>query len=194
MSESVGWFGKIREKERVRLLISKSCQHEVWWLVLQPIWPSPWEGWLHGDRRCLLEGVFFLDKYPPWAPRPPSSTILRTWARVREAFTAFKCENRGERSRVTVISCGQRVTPQRGLPRAVSIQKALLGKPFKFSTSSTSRSIGEITPPPSSKAQGPSQWVCVCVCVSLSRVQLVVTLWTVAHQASLSVEFSRQAY
>ena len=101
MSESVGWFGKIREKERVRLLISKSCQQEVWWLILQPIWPSPWEGWLPGDRRCLLEGVFFLDKYPPWAPRPPSSTILRTWARVREAFTAFKCENRGERSGVT---------------------------------------------------------------------------------------------
>ena len=27
---------------------------------------------------------------------------------------------------------------------------------------------------------------------SLSRVQLLVTPWTVAHQASLSVEFSRQ--
>ena len=29
---------------------------------------------------------------------------------------------------------------------------------------------------------------------SLSRVQLFVTPWTVAHQASLSMEFSRQEY
>ena len=29
---------------------------------------------------------------------------------------------------------------------------------------------------------------------SLSRVQLFVTLWTVAHQASPSMEFSRQEY
>ena len=29
---------------------------------------------------------------------------------------------------------------------------------------------------------------------SLSRVQLLATLWTVAHQASLSMEFSRQEY
>ena len=28
----------------------------------------------------------------------------------------------------------------------------------------------------------------------LSHVQLFVTLWTVAHQASLSMEFSRQEY
>ena len=35
--------------------------------------------------------------------------------------------------------------------------------------------------------------VCVCVCV-LSRVQLFVTPWTVAHQAPLSMEFSRQKY
>ena len=36
--------------------------------------------------------------------------------------------------------------------------------------------------------------VCVCVCVSaqvLSCVQLFVTPWTVAHQASLSMEFFR---
>ena len=32
----------------------------------------------------------------------------------------------------------------------------------------------------------------VCVCVSL--VQLFVTLWTVAHQAPLSMGFSRQEY
>ena len=41
--------------------------------------------------------------------------------------------------------------------------------------------------------------VCVCVCVCtrasvLSCIQLFVTLWTVAHQALLSVGFSRQEY
>jgi len=35
---------------------------------------------------------------------------------------------------------------------------------------------------------------CVCVCVSLSRVWLCVTPWTVAHQAPLSMGFSRQEY
>ena len=33
-----------------------------------------------------------------------------------------------------------------------------------------------------------------CKCESLSRVQLVVTPWTVAHQAPLFTEFSRQEY
>ena len=36
-------------------------------------------------------------------------------------------------------------------------------------------------------------YVCVCVCV-LSRVQLFVTLWTVAHQTSLSMGFPRQEH
>ena len=31
--------------------------------------------------------------------------------------------------------------------------------------------------------------VCVCVCELLSRLQLFVTPWTVAHQAPLSMEF-----
>ena len=35
--------------------------------------------------------------------------------------------------------------------------------------------------------------VCVCVCV-LIHAQLFVTPWTVAHQAPLSTEFSRQEY
>ena len=36
---------------------------------------------------------------------------------------------------------------------------------------------------------------CVCcVCSSLSHVQLLATPWTVAHQAPLSVGFSRQDY
>ena len=33
----------------------------------------------------------------------------------------------------------------------------------------------------------------MCVCV-LSRVQLFATPWTVAHQAPLSMEFSKQEY
>ena len=39
--------------------------------------------------------------------------------------------------------------------------------------------------------------VCVCVCAVLSRfsrVQLFVTPWTVARQAYLTMEFSRQDY
>ena len=34
----------------------------------------------------------------------------------------------------------------------------------------------------------------MCVCQSLSCVQLFVTLWTVIHQAPLSMEFCRQEY
>ena len=33
-----------------------------------------------------------------------------------------------------------------------------------------------------------------CVCYSISRVRLFVTPWTVAHQASLPMGFSRQEY
>ena len=33
--------------------------------------------------------------------------------------------------------------------------------------------------------------LCVCVCM-LSHVQFFATLWTVAHQTPLSMEFSRQ--
>ena len=36
--------------------------------------------------------------------------------------------------------------------------------------------------------------VCVCVCYLLSRGQLFATTWTTAHQASLSMRFSRQGY
>ena len=39
--------------------------------------------------------------------------------------------------------------------------------------------------------------VCVCVCVcacALNHVQLFATLWTIAHQAPLSIEFSRQEF
>jgi len=35
--------------------------------------------------------------------------------------------------------------------------------------------------------------VCVCVCVLIS-IRLFATLWTVAHQAPLSMRFSRQGY
>ena len=36
------------------------------------------------------------------------------------------------------------------------------------------------------------EYICVCVHVYFSRVQQFVTLWTVAHQAPLSMRFSRQ--
>ena len=36
--------------------------------------------------------------------------------------------------------------------------------------------------------------VCVCVCVLLRHVQFNVTPWIVAHQAPLSMGFSRQEY
>ena len=36
--------------------------------------------------------------------------------------------------------------------------------------------------------------VCVCVCVCVCHVRLFATPWNVAHQVSLSVEFSRQEY
>ena len=38
------------------------------------------------------------------------------------------------------------------------------------------------------------QIACACVLSSLSSVQFCVTLWTVAHQSSLSMGFSRQEY
>ena len=43
-------------------------------------------------------------------------------------------------------------------------------------------------------------YICVCVCVSVcvcvctKSLQLCTTLWTIAHQAPLSMEFSRQEY
>ena len=43
----------------------------------------------------------------------------------------------------------------------------------------------------------PRIWVCVCVhsaCSSLSHAWLFATLWTVAHQAPLSMGFPRQKY
>ena len=36
--------------------------------------------------------------------------------------------------------------------------------------------------------------VCVCVCAKLVQLCLFATLWTVARQAPLSMEFSRQEY
>ena len=48
-------------------------------------------------------------------------------------------------------------------------------------------------PPPSVRTI-PSQAICYLSAQSLSRVRLSVTPWTVAHQAPLSMEFSRQEY
>ena len=43
------------------------------------------------------------------------------------------------------------------------------------------------------KEQSEQQWLSMCVSV-LSRVRLFVTPWTVARQAPVSMEFSRQEY
>ena len=37
-------------------------------------------------------------------------------------------------------------------------------------------------------------YMCACMLSRFSHVQLFATLWTVAHQALLSMEFSRQEY
>ena len=47
---------------------------------------------------------------------------------------------------------------------------------------------------PTSIINGTKMYVCVCVCESISHVWLFATPWTVAHQAPLSMEFSRQEY
>ena len=45
------------------------------------------------------------------------------------------------------------------------------------------------------RMEASSTWPAACVCAQpLSHVRLVVTLWIVAHQAPLSVRFSRQEY
>ena len=56
---------------------------------------------------------------------------------------------------------------------------------------------GNFYPPDESWLQLMCVCVCVCVCVCiqfLSHVRLFVTPWTVAHQAPLSLAFSRQEY
>ena len=56
---------------------------------------------------------------------------------------------------------------------------------------------GDFYPPDESWLQLTCVCVCVCVCVCiqlLSHVRLFVTPWTVAHQAALSLAFSRQEY
>ena len=37
-------------------------------------------------------------------------------------------------------------------------------------------------------------YLCVCMLSCFSHIRLLATLWTVAHQALLSMEFSRQEY
>ena len=44
------------------------------------------------------------------------------------------------------------------------------------------------------KPQGMFLCMCVCELSRFSHVQLFATLWTIAHQAPLSMGFSRQEY
>ena len=60
----------------------------------------------------------------------------------------------------------------------------------KHLLSSMASSIGLIV----TRSQKPSSCLCVCVCESPSHVRLFAAPWTVAGQASLSMEFSRQEY
>ena len=49
-------------------------------------------------------------------------------------------------------------------------------------------------PSPLPPSHSPFLWECVCLHVLLSCVQLFAAPWTVTHQASLSMGFSRQEY
>ena len=51
-----------------------------------------------------------------------------------------------------------------------------------------------LSPRIAKKDLGSEKIPCVCCAQSLICVQLFVTPWTVAHQTSLSMEFSRQEY
>ena len=85
------------------------------------------------------------------------------------------------------------------LPRKASVPL------IQISGCSTVASIPTPLPPPSLPPGtycysywAHASWVplcmCVCLCESLSHVWLFETLWTVAHQAPLSMEFSREEY
>ena len=83
----------------------------------------------------------------------------------------------------------------------LGLQTFLLGAWVWFSTRKLSfklhRTAKKMTTT-TTKQHCDSVCVCVCVCVYLcellSRVWLIVSPWTVAHQAPLSMGFSRQEY
>ena len=67
-------------------------------------------------------------------------------------------------------------------------QGSLLSEPVLISSLSCSALCNFSVCPPHSRVK------IFCVCQLLSRVRLFETPWTVAHQAPLSMEFSRQEY
>ena len=92
-------------------------------------------------------------------------------------------------------------------PWTVALLSKPPGKPKNTGVGSLSLSPGDLPDPgiePGSpelqldslpaELTGKPKMTCVCVCESLSSVRLFATPWTVAHQAPLSMGFSRQEY
>ena len=85
-----------------------------------------------------------------------------------------------DRTRVSCTGTREMVFP---FPHACLVREARIKRPGRWESSATVLALP-------SKALGPL----TSTCCSLSRVQLFVTPWTVAHEAPLSMGFSRQEY
>ena len=136
-----------------------------------------------------------------WKARPIRSSASsgvrpeqeRCWAGARASGRGWGClcssskETDRTDTRTHADSCA--------LP-SVSPLKTLLGLPSKPGWMGTFSGLVSLEHTCPSVCLFPLGLVLVrvCVCESLSRVQLLATAWTAAHQAPPSMEFSRQEY